>query len=86
MEFKEFNNPESKDYDITSSLKFNSNATNNNPYIEKLINLIGILEDANEEDLQEEYGISMNEYLNPTADTIKKVEQKINNYTTRRQR
>ena len=84
MEFKEFGNPESNDYDITSSLKSNSNNNNKsyNPYIEQLIDIIGILEDVTEEELQEEYGISMNEYLNPTAYTIRKVEQRVNNHTS----
>ena len=36
MEFKEFTNPEEKDYDITSSLKgFNANSVN--PYSAQLI-------------------------------------------------
>ena len=80
MEFKEFSNPESKDYDIISSLNGNNN-TNYNPYSEQLIDLIGILEDITEEELQEQYGISMSEYFRPTSDTIKKVEQKLNEHT-----
>lgn len=81
MEFKEFSNPESKDYDINSSLNTTTNNVTNtfNPYVEELINIIGILEDVTEEDLQEQYGISMNEYLNPDANTIKKIEQRLNN-------
>ena len=77
MEFKEFTNPESKDYDINSNQNHNNIIYNNNPYSEQLINLIGILEDITEEELQEQYGISMNEYLNPTEDTINKVSEKI---------
>ena len=74
MEFKEYNNPENKDYDITSSLNYNKNTTNNiNPYSEQLINLVGILEDVTEEQLQEQYGISVNEYFNPNAEVIEKV-------------
>ena len=54
MEFKEYNNPENKDYDITSSLNYNKNTGNNiNPYSEQLVNLVGILEDVTEEQLQE---------------------------------
>ncbi len=77
MEFKEFTNPEEKDYDINSSLE--SSTYNNqtiNTYSEQLVDLIGILEDVNEEALQEQYGISMAEYLNPTNETIKKVSER----------
>ena len=80
MEFKEFTNPEENDYDIKSSLdgldSFN-NITSVNPYTMQLIDLIGILEDVTEEDLQEQYGISMNEYLHPTKETIDKVTEKV---------
>ena len=69
MEFREFINPESYDYDISSSL--NSNI--NNPYDEQLIGLIGILEDVSEEKLLEEYGITYEEYLHPNEATIDKV-------------
>ena len=41
------------------------------------MSLIGIVEDVTEESLQSQYGISMNEYFNLTADTIRKVEQKL---------
>ena len=50
------------------------------------MDLIGILEDVTEEELQKQYGISMNEYLNPNAYTIKKVEEKINNLSSERHR
>ncbi len=74
MEFKEFSNPESKDYDINSSFReTETNSATRNPYIEQLIDLIGILEDVTEEELQQNYGISMNEYFNPTAETVSKV-------------
>ena len=76
MEFKEFTNPEEKDYDINSSLNNFNNNVSVNPYSEQIFNLIGILEDATEEELQEKYGISMNEYLHPTEDTINKVTEK----------
>ena len=77
MDFNEFTNPEVKDYDINSSLE--SSTYNNqtfNPYSEQLVDLIGILEDVDEEALQEQYGISMAEYLNPTKETIKKVSER----------
>ena len=56
MEFKEFSNPEAKDYDITSSLGSNG-SYGSNPYVEQLTSLIGILEDVTEENLREKYGI-----------------------------
>ena len=80
MEFKEYTNPEEKDYDINSSLNsFNNSASSAsvNPYSEQLIDLIGILEDVTEEELQEQYGISINEYLHPTENTINKVTEKV---------
>ncbi len=74
MEFKEFSNPESKNYDINSSFgETTTNSTTENPYIEQLIDLIGILEDINEEELKQNYGISITEYLHPNAETISKV-------------
>ena len=77
MDFKEFTNPESRDYDINSSLNSFNNITSVNPYSEQLDDLIGILEDITEEELQEQYGISMNEYFNPTQETIDKVSDKV---------
>ncbi len=74
MEFKEFSNPESKDYDIINSFEeAQTTSVTRNPYIEQLIDLIGILEDINEEELQQNYGISITEYLHPNAETISKV-------------
>ena len=88
MEFKEFTNPEEKDYDINSSLEGSNtyNSSSFNQYSEELDNLIGILEDVTEEELQEQYGISMNEYLNPNADTITKVTEKLNSLQSGRHR
>lgn len=77
MEFKEFTNPEERDYDINSSLNSFNNSVSVNPYSEQLVDLIGILEDVTEEELEEQYGISMNEYLHPTEDTINKVTERI---------
>ena len=77
MRFKEFPNPEEKDYDINSSLNSFNKSVSVNPYSEQLVDLIGILEDVTEEDLQEQYGISMNEYLHPTEETIDKVMEKV---------
>lgn len=81
MEFKEFSNPLENDYDIKHTYeegKVNNN-TINNPYSELLINMLGILEDVNEEELYETYGISEQEYLNPTRDTIIKVKENLRN-------
>ena len=78
MEFKEFSNPEAKDYDIHNSFEeVQTNSATENPYIEQLTDLIGILEDVNEEELQQNYGISMTEYFNPTAETISKVKDSL---------
>ena len=78
MEFKEFTNPEEKDYDIKSSFNGYNSSVQINPYSEQLDDLIGILEDVTEEELQEQYGISMNEYFHPTEETINKVSERIN--------
>ena len=83
MEFKEFTNPESRDYDITSSLKESEEEATikRDNYSEQIINLIGIIEDIDyisDEDFIKEYGILKYEYLNPTADTVRKAQAKIN--------
>ena len=77
MEFREFSNPEERDYDINSSnndnYSFNSQSVQDaNKYHMQLFDLIGILEDFEESELIENYGITMQEYLNPSAETIKK--------------
>ena len=77
MEFKEFTSPEERDYDINSSLNSFNNSVSVNHYSEQLIDLIGILDDVSEEELQEQYGISMKEYLHPTEGTINKVTERI---------
>jgi hypothetical protein len=74
MEFREFSNPEGLNYDIESSLENKQVVTKQtvvNPYVESLMELVGLLEDGE----WEEYGITECEYMNPTADTIFKVEQ-----------
>ena len=83
-EFKGFNSQVTgsndngvNDSDMDWSTMFDSKTTFN-PYTEQLIDLIGILKDVTEEDLQEQYGISMNEYYNPTQETIEKVSNRIN--------
>ena len=89
MEFREYGNPESADYDIKSSLSgasYNVNNQDSDKYLEELLNLIGILEDIPEDVLNEEYGISIEEYFNPTAETIRKVSAKLNSAEKRRNR
>ncbi len=79
MEFKEYNNPEDYDYDIRSSLDGNSSGSQEKQYChEQLFDLIGILEDVTEKDLLINYGITIQEYLRPTKETIKKVTEKLN--------
>jgi len=91
MEFREFSNPEERDYDIISSLNANNssnlqNIEEDNQYYVQLFDLIGILEDFDENELIENYGITMQEYLNPTAETIKKVSEKLNSMQNGRSR
>ena len=42
-------------------------------YAAQLSDLIGLQDNITEESLEENYEISMEEYLNPTAETIEKV-------------
>lgn len=90
MEFREYRNLEEKDYDINSSLSnnYSSNSQNieDNQYIMQLLDLIGILEDINETELIENYGITMKEYFRPNAETIQKVSEKLNSKQIRRSR
>lgn len=84
------NNPEENDYDIKSSLKnsdypsFPSDGKNNNDYGMQLFDLIGMLEDINEAELIENYGITLQEYFHPTAQTIEKVSEKLNSKQNKR--
>lgn len=91
MEFREFSNPEERDYDISSSLNDDNYSSNSqdiqdaNKYYLQLYELIGIL-DYEENELIENYGITMQEYLNPTAETIQKVSEKLNSIQNGRSR
>lgn len=78
MGFREYSNPEESDYDIKSSLSGNLSVQSKQQCFEQLFDLIGVLEDINEDELFENYGISMQEYLMPTKETIKKVSEKLN--------
>ena len=59
MEFREFSNPEGRDYDINSSLNDDNYSSNSqsiqdaNKYYMQLFDLIGILEDFEESELIE---------------------------------
>lgn len=84
MEFREFieySNPEENDYDITSSLN-NDKPINSdeerNFYFNQMFDLIGILEDVTEEEVMENYGITLQEYFNPNAEVIRKITEKLN--------
>ena len=82
MEFKEYSNPEEADYDITSSLKGSSSEEEISKrfgYQHALLNLIGILEDIDEDELMDKYGITMQEYLNPNKETLIKVREALRN-------
>ena len=91
MEFREYSNPEGRDYDINSSLNDNHSSSSqiiqeDNKYYIQLFDLIGILEDFDENELIENYGITMKEYLRPTEETIKKVSEKLNSKQNGRSR
>lgn len=81
MEFREFVNPENADYDVKKSFVGISSGqykTRSDQYLyEQLFDLIGVLDDIDEEQLIEMYGITMAEYLKPTSDTIKKVYERV---------
>ena len=76
MEFKEYSDPEGRDYDITSSLEEESQKNRNEKKVDYsylLADIIGILEDVTEEELMNEYGITMEEYSHPNKETLIKV-------------
>ena len=66
-EFTEFENPLEADYDVKYAIR------NDNPYQQQMIDLLGILEDITDEDMLREYGITVEEYLHPTKDSVDKV-------------
>ena len=75
MQFREYTNPESKDYDIVSSLQEEPSNQNTNKvdYSMLLADIIGILEDVDEEELMNNFGITMEEYSHPNKETLIKV-------------
>ena len=76
MEYREYDNPEERDYDLRVEEMFEEGSSKN-PNQEKLIKLLGLQEDINEEQLLERFGITLEEYLNPTDEVIKKVQEKL---------
>lgn len=79
-EFSEFDNPEEKDYDLHTHGQNHEDELDKmiaNKYEDELLDLIGILEDVDTINMVEEYGITEEEYFNPTAETIKKVKAKL---------
>ena len=52
----------------------------------QLFELIGLLEDVEEADIIENYGITLQEYYNPNAETIRKVSEKLNSERNKRSR
>ena len=77
-EFTEFNNPEGANYDLLSSpddIIVRDGLTNQQieEIYERMFELIGFCEDG--EHLQ--YGLTDEEYLHPTYETIEKLEQEL---------
>ena len=82
MEFKEYTNPEERDYDINMSFKNTNNKENKQNRIheenkqnrihEEFFELLSYLGFPEVHEL-EEYGITEEEYTNPTLSTIKKL-------------
>ena len=74
--FREFGNPEEEDYDLKTSYDADESLPMyDSIYDDQLMDLIGIPEDVPDEDLQNQYGISWEEYLHPNAETIEKVKK-----------
>ena len=76
-EYKEYKNPLERDFDLRSSLRDDETESNINPYEEELMELIGFVEDISNEQMIEQYGITLYEYYEPTEETIIKVKQKL---------
>ena len=79
-EFSEFDNPEAKDYDLHTHGQNHEDELDkmmSDKYQDELMDLIGIVEDIDTINMVEEYGITEEEYFNPTAETIKKVKAKL---------
>lgn len=91
-EFNEYSNPETKDYDITSSFKeekeekiISAEIEEKNHIIYELLDLLGgVLEDEEYENIEEYYGITLNEYYSPTRETIEKVKRHLGKTNVRK--
>lgn len=77
MEFKEFTNPEEKDYDITSSLDAAERAKREAKVDKIHQDFTELLGDLGFPELYElaSYGITKEEYTHPSLTTIKKLEE-----------
>ena len=70
-EFTEFPNPEEVDYDITSSQGMGEI----NQYSMEILDMVGFLEDGE----HVIYGITEEEYLHPTQETVDKIRAYLEN-------
>lgn len=68
-EFTEFPNPEEQDYDINSSKDDVQRPGELNQYFMEILDMVGFLEDGE----WNKYGITENEYMHPTQDTVDKI-------------
>ena len=77
MEFKEFTNPEEKDYDITSSLDAAERAKREAKVDKIHQDFTELLGDLGFPELYElaPYGIADEEYTHPSLDTVKKLKE-----------
>ena len=76
--FKEFTNPESVDYDIKTAVNketvtIKKSVNQKEKYIREIINMVGFLEDGE----WVNYGITEDEYLNPTIEVVNKIKNKV---------
>ena len=84
MEFKEFSDPLEEDYDINEDFYNDEESTsllqNNSQDVRmELIELIGLLEDDEFNNIEELYVITQYEYMHPTKEVIEKVKTHLKN-------
>ncbi len=68
-EFTEFPNPEGKDYDLIADDPTVQRPGEINSYFMEILDLVGLLEDGE----WVKYGITENEYMHPTKETVDKI-------------
>ncbi len=68
-EFKEFPNPEGRDYDLKADDPTVQRPGEINSYFMEILDLVGLLEDGE----WVKYGITENEYMHPTEETVNKI-------------